>query len=204
MEKRTSWAAADIGRCATQSGSRNESFSVLRGAPLAPEVGMPVDPSTFNDVTRDVIGAAIEVHRTLGPGLLESTYLECLEYELARYRLRFERQRRVPIVYKGIPLRASYRIDLIVEDRVIVEVKSVAGLAPVHFAQVLTYLRLTGCPAGLLINFNVARVMDGVKRVLNPFPREVQAAPDDQERIQAEERDLSRRGKQREGEERDR
>lgn len=91
---------------------------------------MPVDPATFNDVTRAIIGAAIEVHRTLGPGLLESTYLECLEYELTSHRLRFERQRTVPIVYKGIPLRASYRIDLIVEERIVVEVKSVAVLAP--------------------------------------------------------------------------
>ena len=137
--------------------------------------GMSVDPSTFNDVTRSVLAGAIEVHRTLGPGLLESTYLECLEYELARSKLRYERQRTMPIVYKGIPLRAHYRIDLIVDERVVVEVKSVTALSPVHWAQVLTYLRLTGCPAGLLINFNVARVMDGVKRVLNPFPRE---APD--------------------------
>jgi GxxExxY protein len=134
--------------------------------------GMTVDPTTFNHITRDIVAGAIEVHRTLGPGLLESTYLQCLEYELASFRLRFERQRAVPIVYKGIPLSGNYRIDLVVEDRVVVEVKSVKELAPVHWAQVLTYLRLTGCPAGLLINFNVARVVDGVKRVLNPFPRE--------------------------------
>jgi GxxExxY protein len=133
---------------------------------------MPADPSTFNHITRDILAAAIEVHRTLGPGLLESTYLECLEYELTGFHLRFERQRRLPIVYKGIPLQASYRIDLIVENRIVVEVKSVTELARVHWAQVLTYLRLTGCPAGLLINFNVARVMDGVHRVLNPHPAE--------------------------------
>jgi GxxExxY protein len=133
---------------------------------------MTVDPTTFNHITRDIVAGAIEVHRTLGPGLLESTYLQCLEYELASFKLRFERQRAVPIVYKGIPLSGSYRIDLVVEDRIVVEVKSVKELAPVHWAQVLTYLRLTGCPAGLLINFNVARVVDGVKRVLNPFPRE--------------------------------
>jgi GxxExxY protein len=128
---------------------------------------MTFDPSTVNDITRSILGGAIEVHRTVGPGLLESTYLDCLEYELGRLDLRFERQRLVPIVYKGIPLSASYRIDLIVEDLVVVEVKSVRALAPVHWAQVLTYLRLTECPVGLLINFNVARLMDGVKRVLN-------------------------------------
>ena len=129
---------------------------------------MPVDPSIINPLTRRILAGAIEVHRTLGPGLLESTYLECLEYEFGRFNLRFERQRTVPIVYKGIALSASYRIDLIVEDRVVVEAKSVKALAPVHWAQVLTYLRLTECPVGLLINFNVPRLMDGVKRVINP------------------------------------
>lgn len=129
---------------------------------------MFIDPSTFSHVTRDILGAAIQVHKTLGPGLLESIYLQCLQFELALHKLRFTVQRPIPIVYKGNPLDASYRIDLIVEDLVVVEVKSVAALAPVHKAQVLTYLRLTGCPAGLLINFNVARLIDGVKRLVNP------------------------------------
>jgi GxxExxY protein len=129
---------------------------------------MLVDPSTFNDITRSILAAAIEVHRTLGPGLLESTYQQCLQFELAARKLRFIRQRALPIVYKGIPLDASYRIDLIVEDRVVVEVKAVQEVAAVHRAQVLTYLRLTACPVGLVINFNVPRLMDGVKRVLNP------------------------------------
>jgi GxxExxY protein len=128
---------------------------------------MFVDPATFNDLTRNILGAAIEVHRTLGPGLLESIYLECLQCELASRGLRFVAQKPVPIIYKGMKLDASYRIDLIVEDRIVVEVKSVDALAPVHRAQVLTYLRLTGCPAGLLINFNVPRLMDGVKRLIN-------------------------------------
>jgi GxxExxY protein len=127
-----------------------------------------IDPSTFNDVTGAILAAAIEVHRTLGPGLLESVYMPCLQFELASRKLRFVAQRAVPIVYKGTPLGACYRIDLIVEDLVVVEVKSVDALAPVHQAQVLTYLRLTGCPAGLLINFNVPRLMDGVKRLLKP------------------------------------
>jgi GxxExxY protein len=122
----------------------------------------------FNSITRDVVGAAIEVHRTLGAGLLESIYMECLQFEVAARQRRFVTQRVIPIVYKGTTLGSAYRIDLIVEDLVIVEVKSVAALLPVHQAQVLTYMGLTGCPAGLLINFNTAKLVDGVKRLINP------------------------------------
>jgi GxxExxY protein len=129
---------------------------------------MPVDTSEFNDITRSILGAAIEVHTTLGPGLLESVYLPCLHHELTARKLRFVAQRSVPIVYKTVPLDAGYRMDLIVENLVVVEVKSVASLLPVHEAQLLTYMRLTECPAGLLINFNVPRLMEGVKRKLNP------------------------------------
>ena len=132
---------------------------------------MPVDVLEFNDITRQILAAAIEVHRTIGPGLLESIYTQCLHYELAARRLRFVAQRSVPIVYKRIPLGERYRIDLIVEDRVVVEVKSVAVLLPVYQAQVLTYMAITGCPAGLLINFNAPRLMDGVKRLINPRTR---------------------------------
>ena len=122
----------------------------------------------FNETTGEIIAAAIEVHRALGPGLLESTYSECLQTELAMRKLRYVTQYTLPIVYKGRTLDTSYRVDLIVEDCVVVEVKSVTAILPVHRAQVLTYLRLTGCPAGLLINFHVAKLMDGVRRVLNP------------------------------------
>jgi len=108
--------------------------------------------AAFNVVTHEIISAGIEVHRTLGPGLLESAYIPCLQYELALRKLRFVTERPVPIVYKGITLDARYRIDLIVEDTVVVEVKSVEQLLPVHQSQVVTYLRLTGCPAGLLIS----------------------------------------------------
>jgi GxxExxY protein len=132
---------------------------------------MLADPAPFKDLTRKILGGAIEVHRTLGPGLLESTYLQCLQHELTARKLRYAAQRSVPIIYKGTLLDASYRVDLIVEDRVIVEVKSVDALAPVHEAQVITYLRLTGCPVGLLINFNVPRLMDGVKRKINTIAR---------------------------------
>ena len=124
--------------------------------------------ASFNETTGEILGAAIEVHRNLGPGLLESTYSECLQFELAARKLRYVTQHRFPLVYKEKPLDTSYRVDLIVEDCVVVEVKSVAAIQLVHHAQILTYMKLTGCPAGLLINFDVARLMDGVKRFVNP------------------------------------
>ena len=128
-------------------------------------------------ITGHIIGAAIEVHRVLGPGLLESPYMPCLQLELTSGKLQFVAQRAVPIRYKGLELDAKYRIDLLVEDVVVVEVKSVEGLLPVHQAQVLTYMRLTNCPAGLLINVNVFRLIDGVKRLINPqvFGRSIHA-----------------------------
>ena len=128
---------------------------------------MLIDAS-FNATTGEILSAAIEVHRTLGPGLLESTYSQCLQFELATRKLRYVSQRAIPIVYKGMPLETSYRVDLIVEDCVVVEVKSVTAILAVHQAQILTYMRLTDCPAGLLINFNVSKLMDGVKRLVNP------------------------------------
>jgi len=129
---------------------------------------MFIDPSTFSDVTRQIIGAAIEVHRALGPGLLESVYQSCLQFELTSRKIRFVVERSIPIVYKGMPLGVNYRVDLIVEDLVVVEVKSVVAVAPVHEAQLLTYLRLTRCPAGLLINFNVPRRVEPLLRSSEP------------------------------------
>lgn len=123
--------------------------------------------SPLNPITGEIIGAAIEVHRVLGPGLLESTYLTCLQYELAARGLRFVAQRPVPIVYQGVALDAGFRVDLLVEDAVVVELKCVDALLPVHRAQVLTYIRLMGCNVGLLINFNVPKLTEGIKRVLN-------------------------------------
>jgi GxxExxY protein len=123
--------------------------------------------ASFNETTGRILAAAIEVHRTLGPGLLESTYSQCLQFELASRKLRYLTQHSIPIVYKGRPLDTSYRVDLIVEDCVVVEVKSVTTILAVHQAQTLTYMKLTGCPVGLLINFNVAKLMDGVKRLVN-------------------------------------
>lgn len=122
----------------------------------------------FNAITHEVLSAAIEVHRTLGPGLLESTYMSCFQFELHARKLRFVTQRVIPIVYKGMTLDTTYRVDLIVEDVVVVETKSVETLLKVHEAQTLTYMKLTDCPAGLLINFNVPRLMDGVRRLILP------------------------------------
>src|SRR6185503_17483613 len=138
-----------------------------QGLIIATHLCMYVELPEFSGLTHGIIGAAIEVHKHLGPGLLESTYTPCFHYELRARNLKFVAQRPVPIVYKGMPLDASYRIDLIVEDAVLVEVKSVALLTPVVEAQLLTYLFLTGCPVRLLINFNVPRLTDGVVRKVN-------------------------------------
>src|SRR2546422_8852557 len=119
-----------------------------------------------NDITHEIIGAAIEVHRLLGLGLLESAYEECLSRELELRNLNVERQKPIPIVYKDVKLECGYRIDLLVESRIIVELKSVEAIAPVHQAVVLTYLRLSGRRLGLLINFNAAVLKDGIKRYI--------------------------------------
>ena len=121
----------------------------------------------INPITSEIIKAAVEVHRGLGPGLLESVYLVCLLRELQTTSLKVEAQKALPVVYKDVKLDCGFRLDLVVEAKVIVEVKSLAQVAPVHRAQLLTYLVLTGCPAGLLINFNVPVLKDGVTRVLN-------------------------------------
>jgi GxxExxY protein len=121
----------------------------------------------INDLTGEVIKAAIEVHRVLGPGLLESAYEECLCYELGRRKVPYERQRELSIEYKGIKLDCAYRLDLVIDNRVIVELKSCDALEPIHTAQLLTYLRITGLRLGLLINFNVPLLKKGIKRIAN-------------------------------------
>ena len=120
-----------------------------------------------NELTQAIIGAAIEVHRALGPGLIEQPYEESLCHELHLRGLRFERQRSVPISYKGVKLATNLRLDLIVEDRVIVDLKAKEQLLPIDRAQMLTYLRLTDKRLGLLINFHVERLVDGVVRIVN-------------------------------------
>jgi GxxExxY protein len=121
-----------------------------------------------NEITRDIIGSAIEVHRHLGPGLLESAYEECLCHELMIRNLSFERQKPVPVVYKNTKLNCGYRLDLLVEDRIVVELKSVEGIGAIHEAILITYLKLSGHKLGLLINFNVALLKDGIKRFKMP------------------------------------
>ena len=120
----------------------------------------------LNEVTEHVIGAAIEVHRTLGPGLLESAYEECLAYELALRRLPFERQKPVPLTYKEVHLDVGFRADVVVADQVVVELKAIDAVQPIHKAQVLTYLRLMGLSVALLINFNTKILTDGVTRLV--------------------------------------
>ncbi len=117
-----------------------------------------------NEITQHVIGAAIEVHKQLGPGLLESAYEECLCHELAIRHVNFERQKPIPLVYKEVKLDCGYRLDLLVEGRIVVELKAVDGLGPIHEAIILTYLKLSGHRLGLLINFNVPLLKDGIKR----------------------------------------
>jgi len=124
----------------------------------------------LNRITESIIGAAIEVHRALGPGLLESAYEACLAFELAQRGLQVEQQKPLPVLYREVKLDCGYRLDLLVEEAVIVEVKAVDRLMPIHQAQLLSYLKLSGCKVGLLINFNVKVLKDGIRRVVNNFP----------------------------------
>lgn len=124
----------------------------------------------LNQITRRIIAAAIRVHRELGPGLLESAYETCLEYELRQDDLEVARQYPVPLLYHGIAMDCGYRIDLLVERRVVVEVKAVVRLEPIFAAQVLTYLRLCGAEAGLLMNFNQELLHTGIKRLIRNQP----------------------------------
>lgn len=120
-----------------------------------------------NELSHKVIGFAMQVHSTLGPGLLESAYKECLYYKLAKSGLFVEKEKPMPLVFEEVKLDCGYRIDLLIEDKLVVELKSVEALNDVHLAQVLTYMKLGDFKLGLLINFNVARLKDGIKRVVN-------------------------------------
>ena len=123
-------------------------------------------PYERDTLTDQVIGFAIEIHRHLGPGLLESTYEECVCYELNENGIRFKRQVPLPVVYKSVRLDCGYRIDIVVEERLILELKSTERLLPIHEAQVLTYMRLSGIPTGLLLNFNTPVLKDGIRRLM--------------------------------------
>jgi len=122
---------------------------------------------TENELSRIVIGCAMKVHSALGPGLLESAYEACLEYELVTNGLLVEVQKPLPLIYQCVKLECGYRVDLLVERKLIVEVKAVEALAEIHFAQVLTYLRLSDLRLALLLNFNVVHMKDGIRRVVN-------------------------------------
>ena len=121
----------------------------------------------INRITQEVIAASIEVHRNLGPGLLESAYEACLVYELRDRGLVVEQQKPLPITYRDVAVEVGYRLDLLVEDTVVVELKSVERLEPIHQAQLLSYLKLSGYEIGLLINFNVRMLKNGIKRLIN-------------------------------------
>ena len=120
-----------------------------------------------NEISEKIIGCGILVHRELGPGLLESSYEECFYYELQQSGLYVEKQKPLPLVYKEVNLDCGYRMDLVVESKVIIEVKSVEALNDIHMAQVLTYLKISKCKLGLLMNFNVLLLKNGIKRIVN-------------------------------------
>ena len=120
-----------------------------------------------NEISKIVFESALKIHKVLGPGLLESAYEECLFYELKKYDFKVEKQKQLPLIYEEVRLDVGYRIAIIIEDKFIVEVKSVEALTDVHLAQLLTYLRLSNCKLGLLINFNVSLLKNGVRRVIN-------------------------------------
>ena len=122
---------------------------------------------TENEISTQIIGKAIELHRILGPGLLESVYRECLYYELNKQRLFVEKEKPVPLIYNEVKLECGYRIDLLVENKVVIEIKSVDKLNDIHLAQTLTYLKMGDFRLGLLINFNVILLKDGIRRVVN-------------------------------------
>lgn len=124
----------------------------------------------LNTITEQIIGAAMAVHRAIGPGLLESAYEACLAFELRDRGLKIEEQKPLPVVYRGVKLDCGYRLDLVVEDCVVVEVKAVEKLTTVHDAQLLSYLRLLDCRVGLLLNFHCTMLKNGIRRIVNDFP----------------------------------
>ncbi len=121
----------------------------------------------INQLSSKIIGAAIEVHRTLGPGLLESAYEECICYELELRRIKFERQKALQIIYKRKRLDCGYRLDIVIDNKIITELKSIEKIEPIHKAQLLSYLKLSGQKLGLLLNFNVSVMKDGIVRLVN-------------------------------------
>lgn len=126
-----------------------------------------------NEITEIIIGCAIKVHKTLGPGLLESAYEACLDFELQKTNLFIESQKPLPLIYETVKLDCGYRLDFMVEKRIVIEIKSVDALNDLHMAQMLTYMRLTNTKVGLLINFNVVKLTNGLKRVVNKYEDQI-------------------------------
>ena len=122
---------------------------------------------TENEIGKIIVDCALKVHKALGPGLLESTYEACLRYELMQAGMVVEQQKALPVIYNEVKLECGYRIDLLIENKVVIEIKSVEALNDVHLAQILTYLKLSECKLGFLINFNVALIKAGIRRVVN-------------------------------------
>ena len=122
---------------------------------------------TENEISKIIFDSALKIHKALGPGLLESSYEECLYYELKKEGLNVVKQKPLPLIYNEVKLEIGYRVDLFIENKVVVEVKSVEALGDIHLAQILTYLKLSGCKLGMLINFNVPLIKNGIKRVVN-------------------------------------
>jgi GxxExxY protein len=122
---------------------------------------------TENELSKIIYYSALKIHKELGPGLLESAYEECLFYELKKNGLKVEKQKALPLIYEEIKMEVGYRIDLMINDKVIIEIKAVEALNDIHMAQILTYLKLTGCKLGMLINFNIPLIKNGIKRVVN-------------------------------------
>ena len=122
---------------------------------------------TENEISKIVFDCALKVHKSLGPGLLESAYEECLYYELKKFDIIVQKQKPLPLIYEDVKLEIGYRVDLIIDNKVILEIKSVDSLNDIHLAQILTYLKLSDCKLGMLINFNVVLIKNGIKRVVN-------------------------------------
>lgn len=156
---------------------RSRSLPFIKRGVFSPRNRGILMPSTeLNAISETIIGSAIEVHRALGPGLLESAYEACLMYELLNSGLKVEQQKPLPIAYKNTTIDCGYRLDIIVEDSVIIELKSVEQILPIHKSQLLSYLRLSGLTLGLLINFNVELLKQGLHRVVNKFETSASSA----------------------------
>lgn len=164
--------STEMAGSSSNRGVSVKTLGKLRRTTFAPSDTMTIDIDRVNALTQAVIGAAIKVHRALGPGLLESVYQICLVFELRRAGFKVRVNVPVPVTYDDVRLDLGFRLDIVVEDYLVLEIKSVKKLAAIHDAQVLTYLKLSGFPVALLMNFNVTLLKSGVKRRLNAHPAE--------------------------------